>query len=719
MKVSSVLNNAVNQAKKQAQKVGQMTETTLQKIGKQAELSQAKNPASSQTAQHNQQVIEGQATERQPHDTQFDDIQGLFRSQFPSISRQVLGKRFGLVDKASRFVMPNGIDQASDTILNAIRECAARLAATENVLAATNSRDIQTLQQDTERSARAGGALKERNKILAAVQGGVSGMTGAIGAAADLPLSVMLSLKTIYEIGHSYGFELDDKEDHAAVLQALSQTDLGLIAEKQTLFLALRALNRVFHEGDFSQLQSYLNTQHSIDQFREFLTDENGNYKWSKLQHLSKLRVFRFATPVIGGVMGAYYNTRLIDAVAEQANQIFAQSRQAIVDNKDHAQLSFAEVYRRQQEKVVPAVPQALTEKSNDQISSDAKTEVKTDEKPATEATQPLAQTQASKEQLTQEQPKQEQSTQEQSKQDQSTQDQSTQDQKTAATQVAKASEAQTSTPAANAEATRTVETQTDETQTQDNAQPQATPQPTVKADTKPEMSTVATPAAVKSDDFKDLYSAAELTTPNAKTTAHPTSATSAPTSAVTPETKAQTDGHTTSQVASSAAISPNSFKDAYSAAEMTTPNGAIADHQPQAKIATAPTAQPVDEQAVKNTTTEKPAESKTATSTQAAQKSTEPKTEAVETASAPTTSTAKSPKESATPATTATDKVESTKKDEHLSDSIVQVEVKTKTKQDKVDDTAVEDVEEKVHSAFEALIKKEVAHHDDDNTNA
>lgn len=695
MKVSSVLNKAVSQAKKQAQKVGQMTETTLQKIGKQAELSQTKNPASSQTTQHNQQVIEGQATVRQPHDTQFDDIQGLFRSQFPSISRQVLGKRFGLVDKASRFVMPNGIDQASDTILDVIRECAARLAATEHVLAATNSRDIQTLQQDTERSARAGSALKERNRILAAVQGGVSGMTGVIGAAADLPLSVMLSLKTIYEIGHSYGFELDDKDDHAAVLQALSQTDLGLIAEKQTLFLALRALNRIFHEGDFSQLQSYLNTQHSIDQFREFLTDENGNYKWSKLQHLSKLRVFRFATPVIGGVMGAYYNARLIDAVAEQANQIFAQSRQAIAANKDPAQLSFAEVYRRQQEKLVPTVPVALTEQSNNQASDKAETDAKAveiEQKPAAEAAQPSTE---SKEQLEQEQSKPEQSA------------DASEAQPSAAASDTKAEKAE------KAEAVQTVETQTPkqgQSQAQTQAQNQTAPQPTLteQAETKPATSTVSTPAAVKQDDFKALSSAAELTTPNATNS----------TSTTTTETPAQTEDQPMAQTASSAAVSPSNFKDAYSAAEMTTPNGAVED-QPQAKIASTPTAEPIKEQPTKQATTEKPGESKTTTATESAQKPTEPKSETAEPTRASTPLTAKVTKESATSASTASDKLESNKRDESLSDSIVQVEVKTKTKSTKADEVAVEDVEEKVHSAFEALIKKEVAHHDDDKTDA
>lgn len=369
MKVSSLIDTA----RQQASKVTELTGKALQKLdkGTAKKIDQGTTPASTSSNTNSPgQVIEGQATERLPHENRYDDIQQLFRGQLPSISRKALGRRFGMVDKAARLVMPNGIEQASDTVLNTVQQIASQLGATERVLAATNSRDIQTLQQDPDRSGRAGNALKERNKVLAAVQGAVSGMTGFVGAAADLPLSVLLSLKTIYEIGHAYGFELDSKEDHAAILKALSAADLGLISEKQTLFLALRALNLVFSQGDFTQLQAYLNTQHSIDQFRQVLMDQNGNYRWNGLQHVSKLRVFRYATPVIGGVLGAYYNVRLVDAVAEQANTLFKDARQLINADPANAQLSFADAFARIQQKpaglvALPAVDQDAEQSSS------------------------------------------------------------------------------------------------------------------------------------------------------------------------------------------------------------------------------------------------------------------------------------------------------------------------------------------------------------------
>lgn len=292
-------------------------------------------------------ALEGEASQRDPLDPDYQDIQQLFRHQFPIVSRQLLGKRYNTIDKVSRFVLPNGLDQASDELLKVLGNFASHLAATETVLEQAASKNIEDLQKDTARSARVGNALKEINKLIAAVQGSISGATGLVGAAADLPISVILSLKTIYEIGHAYGFELDHEEDRQAVYAIFSQSDLGLIAEKQTIFLGLTTLKTVFETGDFQQLQGFLSTNHSVEQFQNYLTDMEGNYKWPSLNAISKIKVLKYALPVIGGAAGAVYNIRLIEEVSEHANEVFSKARDYLNQHQDDQNISVLEAYHQ------------------------------------------------------------------------------------------------------------------------------------------------------------------------------------------------------------------------------------------------------------------------------------------------------------------------------------------------------------------------------------
>ncbi|GAA5019717.1 EcsC family protein [Acinetobacter puyangensis] len=326
--------------REQAQKISHLGGKSLQKV--------AQEPVEkTQSEATSGQVVEGQAYQRDITDSDYQDIRQLFRHQFPTVTRQVFGRRYNTLNKVSRFVLPNGMDQAADEVLELLSEFASRLAATESVLAETGCKEITELQKDPARSQRAGNALTQVNKVIAAVQGGVSGLTGLAGAAADLPISVILSLKTMYEIGHVYGFELDNEEDRRAVYTALSQSDLSLIAEKQTIFLGLRTLKSVFDTGDYGQLQSFLNSNYSIEQFQGFLTDEQGNYKWSGFGALGKIKLLKFTTPVLGAAIGAIYNVRLIEEVAKHADEIFSLARQYLHAHQDE-DISVLDAYQKE-----------------------------------------------------------------------------------------------------------------------------------------------------------------------------------------------------------------------------------------------------------------------------------------------------------------------------------------------------------------------------------
>lgn len=292
------------------------------------------------------QVIEGKAQQRDQFDLDYEDIHQLFRNQFPTITKQVLGNRYNAVNKYSKFVLPNGLDSAADEVLELLAKASMALASTERVLAETGAKSIQELQQNVDRSARASSALKEVNKIFAALQGGVSGVAGLVGAVADLPLSVLLALKTIYETGHAYGFELDNEEDQQAVYQVLVKSDLGLIAEKQVLLLGIRNFKDVLNTGNYSQLQSFLDSNYSFEGFKNALSDADGQYKWSMLNGLGKVKWLRYTTPLLGGLVGAFYGVKMIEEVAEKADEIFAHARRYLIDNPEQ-HIAVLEAYQR------------------------------------------------------------------------------------------------------------------------------------------------------------------------------------------------------------------------------------------------------------------------------------------------------------------------------------------------------------------------------------
>ncbi|MCJ8147054.1 EcsC family protein [Acinetobacter sp. A3.8] len=292
------------------------------------------------------QVIEGKAQQRDQFDLDYEDIHQLFRNQFPTITKQVLGNRYNAVNKYSKFVLPNGLDSAADEVLELLAKASMALASTERVLAETGAKSIQELQQNVDRSARASSALKEVNKIFAALQGGVSGVAGMVWAVADLPLSVLLALKTIYETGHAYGFELDNEEDQQAVYQVLVKSDLGLIAEKQVLLLGIRNFKDVLTTGNYSQLQSFLDSNYSFEGFKNALSDANGQYKWSMLNVLGKVKWLRYTTPLLGGLVGAFYGVKMIEEVAEKADEIFAHARRYLIDNPEQ-HIAVLEAYQR------------------------------------------------------------------------------------------------------------------------------------------------------------------------------------------------------------------------------------------------------------------------------------------------------------------------------------------------------------------------------------
>lgn len=285
----------------------------------------AKNSVSRLTQTPEQQSVINMNTETQAlSNTSSNNASQLFRQQLPGLTRQLLGKRFNTVNKLANMVMPTGtFDKASDQILELLADFASTLSHSKDILEEAGVDNIAQLQEDTARSGRLARALGEKNRYISMAQGAISGATGVVGAASDIPLSMILVFRTVYLTGRAYGFELDRPQDRHLIFDALSHVDLSLIAEKQAILLGLRSLTSMLGTGDIQSLQTLLGSNHDVDPLIKFLSDDNGQLKW----RLSP-RIINKLSPLVGGAVGAIYNARLLKEVSDSASRAFEQARQ-------------------------------------------------------------------------------------------------------------------------------------------------------------------------------------------------------------------------------------------------------------------------------------------------------------------------------------------------------------------------------------------------------
>ncbi|MEK5778003.1 EcsC family protein, partial [Acinetobacter nosocomialis] len=82
-----------------------------------------------------------------------------------------------------------------------------------------------------------------------------------------------LVLRTIYQTGRSHGFDLLEVADQDVVEFIFKEVDISLIAEKQTLLLALKTLRNMLETQDIHQFQQVLGSTTDIDTLKSWLPD--------------------------------------------------------------------------------------------------------------------------------------------------------------------------------------------------------------------------------------------------------------------------------------------------------------------------------------------------------------------------------------------------------------------------------------------------------------
>ncbi|KXZ63777.1 EcsC family protein [Acinetobacter venetianus] len=323
------------------------------------------------------QIVEGKARFKSPFEVEsYESPQHMLRQQLPKLSHQLLGRHYGRVNNVATFVSPDLGEKVSDYLFQWLNEFSSNSSLTEKILEEAGVKDIAELTRDTGRSQRLSQALIEQNKLLAAAQGLVTGATGVWGAAVDIPASIVLALRTIYQTGRSHGFDLSEDADQEIVAFVFKEIDLGLVAEKQTLLLALKALKSMLETHDLQQFQQLMGSNNDIELIKKWLVDEEGQFKWGWLNHIPQVSVIGRLTPVAGAALGGFYSWKLLEDVGHKSQSIFGAARFYLNEHPDE-NISPLEAYLKAEALLKKVSPRLLNaENVNNASQSNTQNEV-------------------------------------------------------------------------------------------------------------------------------------------------------------------------------------------------------------------------------------------------------------------------------------------------------------------------------------------------------
>jgi len=240
------------------------------------------------------------------------DIRGLPTVAVPALARL-------------RRLLPEG---GAQRLLAVAYTAALRTSSPRRLLAAAGLERLEDLRRQplAEAQARAR-RLARRDLALAAGSGTAFGLAGAAGLAADVPALVLLALRSLIRVGHSYGEA--PSPALAASIFALASADT--VEEKRLAWRAavLAPSGQVVAEAlDDAALRDGLERAAEREFAKQALAGSLQKLGLAMVQRLG-WRKAAGALPLIGAALGGAVNARFIHQVVEAAIQVHTARRLA------------------------------------------------------------------------------------------------------------------------------------------------------------------------------------------------------------------------------------------------------------------------------------------------------------------------------------------------------------------------------------------------------
>lgn len=300
-----------------------------------------------------------------------DYQQDLFREQTLKATQQLLGTRFATYGKYAKKVVPNSLFES--TVDGAFAQV-AKLAANWSQIDLPNQHRFANIASlDNEERYALATDIANQNRALATL-GGLTGLAGLPGLLADTLWLLLVSLRTVYQLGAVYNKPLTGKQGVKMAYELLANADLSKMQEKQALLAGLGIGKGLLDNAQSSGLHNELKNlglQNKSVNFYAEQVDSIASQVGIDLDQINLTWIRKFL-PVTAIIVGMRYNSQLIDEVIGVAQATFAPeaklANRAITDDSS----SEAEVSKpaSADKKSDSADKQQDTEKNTDKESS-------------------------------------------------------------------------------------------------------------------------------------------------------------------------------------------------------------------------------------------------------------------------------------------------------------------------------------------------------------
>lgn len=252
-----------------------------------------------------------------------DYQQDLFREQTLKATQQLLGSRFATYGKYAKKVVPNSLFET--TVDGAFAQL-AKLADNWSQIDLPNQHRFANIASlDDEQRYALATDIANQNRALATL-GGITGLVGLPGLLADTLWLLLVSLRTVYQLGAVYNKPLTGKQGVKMAYELLANADLSKMQEKQALLAGIGIGKGLLDNAQSSGLHSELKNlglKNTNVNFYAEQVDKIAGQVGIDLDQINLSWMRRFL-PVTAVVIGMRYNSQLIDEVIGVAQATFA-----------------------------------------------------------------------------------------------------------------------------------------------------------------------------------------------------------------------------------------------------------------------------------------------------------------------------------------------------------------------------------------------------------
>lgn len=157
------------------------------------------------------------------------------------------------------------------------------------------------------------------NKLMAAVEGAITGAGGFAGIAVDIPVVIGVSLRVTQQIGESYGFDMSEPMMRHVALRALSLGTAGTAGSKAIALTEMEVLGTMLRAGwTYERMAAHSQLGAAI----KALKAATKHLPREISKQVTK-RVLVKAVPVLSVGVGAAFNYWLISSTAFSARMLF------------------------------------------------------------------------------------------------------------------------------------------------------------------------------------------------------------------------------------------------------------------------------------------------------------------------------------------------------------------------------------------------------------